>query len=194
MRVITGTLKGRKLFAVPGRNTRPTSDKIKETIFHKLGPYFEGGSALDLFAGSGALGIEAISRGIEQVIFIDQSPTAIKTIKKNVQALQIENQVTIYRNDAIKALRLLGKKRKQFNLILIDPPYDYPQYDVLLQEIIDNQLLHDEAFIYIEHRPSRKLTYDDAAFTVYYEKYFSKTTAATILQYTANNEMHDPGG
>ena len=72
MRVISGTCKGRQLKAVPGSRTRPTTDKVKETIFNMIGPYFNGGLGLDLFAGSGGLGIEAISRGLDKVIFVDQ--------------------------------------------------------------------------------------------------------------------------
>src|SRR5690625_4127464 len=99
MRVIAGEFKSRHLKAVPGSNTRPTSDKIKESIFHMLGPFFEGGLCLDLFAGSGSLGIEALSRGMDKVIFVEKSSSAIRIIHKNVEMLKIESQCEIYRND-----------------------------------------------------------------------------------------------
>src|SRR5690625_2719144 len=135
MRVITGKLKGRLIYTVPSSKTRPTSDKIKESVFHVMGPYFDGGYGLDLFAGSGSLGIEAISRGMKSVTFIDRSSEAIKTIKKNIRNLNIEHQATVYRNDALRALHLLSKKKEKFNLIFIDPPYEMTNYSSILKKI-----------------------------------------------------------
>src|SRR5690625_5258619 len=110
MRVIAGQFKGRRLKTVPGKNTRPTSDKIKEAVFHMMGPFFQGGQCLDLFAGSGSLGIEAYSRGMDSVTFIDHSNQAIKCIRTNVKELQMEDNSQIYRNDAFRAIHTLGKK------------------------------------------------------------------------------------
>src|SRR5690625_2707594 len=90
MRVIAGSLKGRKFKAVPGKQTRPTADKVKESIFQIIGPFFDGGTCLDLFAGSGSLGIEAMSRGMEQVVFIDKQPKAIHIINENRKTMRIE--------------------------------------------------------------------------------------------------------
>ena len=117
MRVVAGTLKGRNIKAVKGTNTRPTTDKVKENIFNIIGPYFDGGIALDLFGGSGNLGIESLSRGIERVIFVDKESIAINTIKENVKELKIDNQVEIYRNDYLRALKALVKRDIQFDLI-----------------------------------------------------------------------------
>src|SRR5699024_1467660 len=104
MRVIAGAYKGRALKSVPGTNERPPSDKIKESAFHLLGPFVEGGNCLDLFAGSGALGIEAMSRGMEKVVFVERSASAIRVIRKNVAKLEMEEKCEIYRNDAFRAL------------------------------------------------------------------------------------------
>ena len=84
MRIIAGEFGGRRLKAVPGMKTRPTTDKIKESMFNIIGPYFDGGRALDLFAGSGGLSIEAVSRGVDQAVLIDRQYQAIKTIKENI--------------------------------------------------------------------------------------------------------------
>lgn len=86
MRVISGEHRGRKLVAVPGKGTRPTTDKIKESIFNMIGPYFSGGIALDLYAGTGGLGIEALSRGIERCVFVERDPKAFSVVKQNVAA------------------------------------------------------------------------------------------------------------
>lgn len=85
MRVIAGERKGHALKAVPGNNTRPTTDKVKESLFSIIGPFFDGDMVLDLFAGSGGLGIEALSRGAERAVFIDQAALAIKTIRQNLE-------------------------------------------------------------------------------------------------------------
>ena len=99
MRVISGSQKGRILKAVPGKTTRPTTDKVKEAIFNMIGPYFNGGYGLDLFAGSGGLGIEGLSRGLDKVIFIDFDYKAIRTIKENVNICRFESMAEIYKND-----------------------------------------------------------------------------------------------
>src|SRR5690625_390253 len=117
MRVIAGDFRGRILKSVPGTQTRPTSDKIKEAAFHMMGPFFDGGICLDLFAGSGSLGIEAISRGFDFSVFIEKNRRAIHTISKNIKLLNIEEKTEVSRMDAFKALRVTAKNKSKFNLI-----------------------------------------------------------------------------
>src|SRR5699024_7300375 len=119
-----GKYKGRQLKPVPGSETRPTADKIKEAVFHKMGPFFDGGNGLDLFAGSGSLGIEALSRGMDNMIFVDKSPKAIKVIRYHIELLKVQTNCEVYRNDALRALDIVSKKGERFSLILLDPPYD----------------------------------------------------------------------
>lgn len=182
MRIIAGHLKGRVIKAVPGKETRPTSDKIKEAIFHKLGPYFSGGTCLDLFAGSGSLGIEAISRGMEYVTFIEKSNQAIKTIHQNIGLLQIADRCDVFRNDALKALHILSSKKKQFDLILVDPPYEKVSYQKVIQTIATNDVLRTGGKMYIESASNEKIEYNPAFFSVYYEKKYSGTTSVMILE------------
>ena len=150
MRVVAGTLKGRSIKAVKGTNTRPTTDKVKESIFNIIGPYFDGGVALDLFGGSGNLGIESLSRGIDRVIFVDRETIAINTIKQNVKDLKIEDQVEIYRNDAFKALKAIVKRGLQFDLILLDPPYKGQRINEIIEFIHENELLAIDGIIMSE--------------------------------------------
>ncbi len=150
MRVVAGTLKGRSIKAVKGTNTRPTTDKVKESIFNIIGPYFDGGVALDLFGGSGNLGIESLSRGIDRVIFVDRETIAINTIKQNVKDLKIEDQVEIYRNDAFKALKAIVKRGLQFDLILLDPPYKGQRINEIIEFIHENELLAMDGIIMAE--------------------------------------------
>lgn len=181
MRVIAGKLKGRHLKAVPGTATRPTSDKIKEAVFHKMGPFFEGGHCLDLFAGSGSLGIEAISRGVDRVIFVEKSSLAIRTIHKNVTKLQIESQCEIYRNNAFRAIQILSKKNIHFDLIIIDPPYEKVDYTMLINDIDESNILQHSGLLYFEHSPKEEIIFQPTHFDLLYEKKYNATTGVTIL-------------
>ncbi|PLS16573.1 16S rRNA (guanine(966)-N(2))-methyltransferase RsmD [Bacillus sp. M6-12] len=151
MRVVSGKCKGRPLKAVPGSGTRPTTDKVKESIFNIIGPYFDGGTALDLFAGSGGLGIEALSRGIEQAIFVDREHKAIQTVKANLEACHFSAQAEVYKNDAERALKAIIKRDLSFRLILLDPPYKLQKIVDLLEMIHSNGLLEDNGLIVCEH-------------------------------------------
>ncbi|MFE8695303.1 16S rRNA (guanine(966)-N(2))-methyltransferase RsmD [Cytobacillus sp. FJAT-53684] len=151
MRVVSGTQKGKILKAVPGSSTRPTTDKVKEAIFNIIGPYFEGGLGLDLFAGSGGLGIEALSRGAEKVIFVDRDGKAIQTIHDNVKICELEDQSEIFRNDAERALKAIVKRELAFEFIFLDPPYKKQQLLKLLERIHEEELLVSEGTIVCEH-------------------------------------------
>jgi 16S rRNA (guanine966-N2)-methyltransferase len=151
MRVISGTRKGKILKAVPGSSTRPTTDKVKEAIFNIIGPYFEGGTGLDLFAGSGGLGIEALSRGAEKVIFVDRDGKAIQTIHENVKMCELEDNAEIFRNDAERALKAIIKREIAFQFVFLDPPYKKQQLLKLLEWIDAEQLLVPDGTIICEH-------------------------------------------
>jgi len=182
MRVIAGEFKGRHLKAVSGSNTRPTSDKIKESVFHMLGPFFKGGLCLDLFAGSGSLGIEAISRGMDKGIFVDKSSSAIRVIHKNVEMLKIKSQCEIYRNDAYRALQIMSKKNLRFDLIILDPPYDRGHYQKVIDYIVEKELLLPTGQLYIEHRPEKKITFNATQVERKLEKKYNETTSITIFE------------
>lgn len=182
MRVIAGTMRGRILQAVKGNATRPTSDKIKEAIFHKMGPYFEGGKCLDLFAGSGSLGIEAISRGMERAVLVDQSNHAIQTIQQNVAVLKITDQVEVYRNDAFRALQVLKTKQQLFDLIILDPPYELVDYNQLLTEVIASNIMTESCIIYCEHASNLEVMIDKAMLEIIYTKKYSGTTSITLYK------------
>ena len=151
MRVVSGLCKGRPLKAVPGASTRPTTDKVKESIFNIIGPYFEGGIALDLFAGSGGLGIEALSRGMDRAIFVDREFKAISTIRGNLQACHFTDQAEVYKNDSERAIKALIKREIAFDLILLDPPYKKQKLEELLEIIAKNHLIATNGIIVCEH-------------------------------------------
>ncbi|CEI84409.1 methyltransferase [Oceanobacillus oncorhynchi subsp. incaldanensis] len=157
MRVIAGIHKGRVLKSAAGESTRPTSDKVKEAVFQVMGPYFSGGLALDLFAGSGSLGIEALSRDMSKVIFVDKHPKAVQIIKENLKSLQLEAQAEVYRNDAERALKAIAKRELQFDLVLLDPPYKSKDYMKLLDYLLDSKMLNKNAIVYCEHDKTNML-------------------------------------
>jgi 16S rRNA (guanine(966)-N(2))-methyltransferase RsmD len=156
MRVVSGALKGRGLKAVPGVSTRPTTDKVKEAIFNMIGPYFKGGTGLDLFAGSGGLGIEGLSRGLEKVIFVDMDRKAIQTIQENIKACGLDEQSEVYRNEASRALKAVKKRDLKFDYIFLDPPYKKQQLIKLMEFITKEHLLKDQGVIVCEHGWSRQ--------------------------------------
>lgn len=172
MRVVSGDCKGRPLKAVPGNTTRPTTDKVKEALFNMIGPYFSGGIGLDLFAGSGGLGIEALSRGLEKVIFIDRDAKAIQVIHENIKACKLEASAEVYRNDADRALKALIKREIVFDYIFLDPPYKKQQLINIIEKIDENKLLNNGGFIVCEHSHDVELPETTGVFSqIKHEKY-----------------------
>jgi len=151
VRIISGERKGMALKAVNGMTTRPTTDKVKESLFNIIGPYFSGGTVLDLFAGSGGLGLEALSRGMEHGIFIEKDSRAFQNLKENISKCRYENCTEVYRNDALRAIKLLIKNKVQADLIFLDPPYKKQQYYNMVEDIVANQMIHEDGTIVCEH-------------------------------------------
>jgi len=191
MRVVSGNFKGRQLKAVPGVTTRPTTDKVKEAIFNMVGPYFDGGIALDLFAGSGGLGIEALSRGIEKCVFVDRETKAIQTIHKNLEICQIEaDSFEVYRNDAERALKAIIKRSLQFHLIFLDPPYKQQKLKALIEKLSDNNVMNENGFIITEHGSDVQLDYEIGHFLqVKHETY--GMSSISIYQYKKGRNSNE---
>ncbi|MDE3315065.1 16S rRNA (guanine(966)-N(2))-methyltransferase RsmD [Lacticaseibacillus zeae] len=141
MRVISGAFRGLRLNAVPGNQTRPTADKVKESMFNMLGPYFDGGHALDLYAGTGALGIEAVSRGMHDAVLVDRQYAAIKTIKANVALTKHPESFTILKMPVAKAIDHFTAAEQSFDLILMDPPYAQQRVMAQLAAFVSGDLL-----------------------------------------------------
>ncbi len=153
MRVISGECKGRPLKAVPGQSTRPTTDKIKESLFNIIGPYFDGGIGLDLYGGSGGLGIEALSRGMDKMIFVDRDTKAAETIKNNIKACRYEEKTEVYRIESQRALKALKKREFQFDLVLLDPPYAKQRIADDITKLDEYGLLSKGVQVVAEHDP-----------------------------------------
>jgi 16S rRNA (guanine966-N2)-methyltransferase len=123
MRIVAGTFRGRRLLAPKGQEIRPTSDRVREAIFSIIGPAVEGARVLDLFAGTGALGLEALSRGASEAVFVDQSVNAVRLIRSNVEICGVMDRVSIIHGTINQALRRLGGQEEAFDLVFMDPPY-----------------------------------------------------------------------
>ena len=121
MRIVAGRFKGRRLVAPSGKATRPTSDRVRESLFGVIGASVEGARVLDLFAGSGALGLEALSRGAAAAVLVDRSPRAIAAIRANLETLGVDADVRLM--EARAALRTAAARREAYDLVFVDPPY-----------------------------------------------------------------------
>jgi pantetheine-phosphate adenylyltransferase/16S rRNA (guanine(966)-N(2))-methyltransferase RsmD len=129
MRIIAGSARGIRLAPVP-QGVRPTSDRVREAIFNSLGQFFNGGEALDLYAGTGALGIEALSRGCIRATFVEKNGKAARVIRQNLRRAGFEDKGVILRGDVADVLERLLSRRREFNLIFMDPPYRIPPREI----------------------------------------------------------------
>lgn len=147
MKVISGSFRGLNLKPVPGKNTRPTSGKVKEAMFSMVMPYFNNGVALDLFAGTGSLGIEAVSRGYSKAYLVDKAYKAISVIKENVEKTHSTDQFKILKMSATEAVENFSENQVKFDLVFLDPPYRMKITETLIKDMIDKDLLAKDAVI-----------------------------------------------
>lgn len=151
MRVITGTARGRRLREPEGLATRPTADSVKEAMFNTIQFDIEGRRVLDLFAGTGQLGIEALSRGAAEAVFVDESSDAVRLVRENLKICALAGSVV--QTESIGYLTGCGK----FDLIFLDPPYDTGLLDKALQNAIKFDILHDGGIIVCESRREKEM-------------------------------------
>jgi 16S rRNA (guanine966-N2)-methyltransferase len=151
-RIIAGEAGGRRLMVPAGEGIRPTSDRVKESVFSALGPgRLVGARVLDLFAGSGALGLEALSRGAAEVLFVDRDQAAARAIRANVESLGFDGRAAL-RQTAVTTLLGGSRPGDPFDLALLDPPYDTPGADVedVLRQLVDGAWLTPDATVVVE--------------------------------------------
>lgn len=160
MRVVAGECKGIPLKSAQGDNTRPTTDKVKESLFNIIGPYFDGGLVVDLFAGSGGLGLEALSRGMDHGIFIEKDNKAFQALQYNIAKCRYEEQTECYRNDAMRAVKALIKRDEVIDLIFLDPPYAKIMYYDVIHQLVEANKIAKDGMIICEH--SKQFTLAEA--------------------------------
>lgn len=151
MRVIAGVAKGRKLQTVEGLSTRPTTDRIKETLFNMIAFDLPQCKFLDLFSGSGAIGIEALSRGAEHAVFVENNLECQRMIEQNLIHTKLDKQARIVGLEMQKALLQLSNEKAVFDIIFLDPPYETEMIQPTLLEIVHSGLLSKDGYVIAEH-------------------------------------------
>lgn len=149
LRIISGSHKGRRLYAPSGLDVRPTSDKVKEALFNILSDRVEGASFLDLYAGIGSVGIEALSRGAKEVVFVEKSKKHVGFLKKNLSLSPFEGRFDLFCMDAVDFLK--KKKAGPFHLIFIDPPYEGEEIEKTLPLLGEGDMIADDGTVIIQH-------------------------------------------
>jgi 16S rRNA (guanine(966)-N(2))-methyltransferase RsmD len=172
MRVIAGSYRSRILKSLKGLALRPTSDRLRETLFNVLGREVAGSRFLDLFAGTGAIGIEALSRGAAEAVFVENHAPAAALIRRNLKSLDIRNGATVLAVDALRGMGMLAAREKNeisgFNYIFLDPPYAAAnEYARVLESLGSRNLLAPGGVVIAEHRRSFDLPKEAGAFYCY---------------------------
>ena len=158
MRIISGTARGTKLYTLEGKTTRPTLDRVKESLFNIIQKEIQNSIFLDLFSGSGAVGLEAASRGANKVILCDKSKDAIQIIKKNIEKTRLNQKTELYNLDY--ELLLKTKINEKIDIAYIDPPYDSDFAIKSVKIIIERKLLKDDSVVIIEKKKKKKILED----------------------------------
>lgn len=149
MRVIAGSAKRLQLKTIEGLDTRPTTDRIKETLFNMISTYLADSVFLDLFSGSGAIGIEALSRGAKQAVFVENNKKAMQCIKENLTYTKLFEHALLYETDVLSALKRMNGKY-QFDYVFMDPPYNCLLEKEVLEYLATTNLLAEDALIIVE--------------------------------------------
>lgn len=161
MRVIAGIARSVPLITPKGLETRPTSDQIKETLFNMLQGYTEGANFLDLYAGSGQIGIEALSRGAEFAAFVEKSDEAVKCIKANIDKTKFADKSMILKLEVLSGIRTLELEKKRFDIVFLDPPYNQGLEQGILTALVGSAILNDEVIIIVEASKNTDFSFVD---------------------------------
>lgn len=180
MRIISGKYKGKKLKSSKDLQIRPTTDRVKEFIFNVLQDFPRGAVVADIFSGSGSLGLEALSRGAEKVYFVDHSRSSLKILKENIERLQIPDKYyAIVFKDAMQFAR---DNRSPVALFLIDPPFIYPQIQILLETIVQGNAMSDKSLIVIEHEISNPVEVTSTSYEIIKQRRFGRSIISFLIK------------
>jgi len=171
LRVISGSARGKKLLCANGNDIRPTLDRVKESVFNMIAFDVPDAHVLDLFSGSGALGIEALSRGAASCTFVDNAKDSLLITKTNLEATHLDSSAVVVSADSID---FLTKTDKKFDIIFIDPPYESDLYEKSLFKIKENRLLTGSGFIVLEYDTETTPPFDFCGFEIFKEKKYGR--------------------
>lgn len=161
MRVIAGSRRHLILKTIPSMAVRPTQDRIKETLFNMLTPYLADSRFLDLFSGSGAIGIEAMSRGAADAVFVEQDTEALACIKENLKTTKLTDETRVLHMDVRKAISVLEAEGRCFDIIFMDPPYNQDLEHQVLAQLADSVLVNEDTLIIVEASLQTDFSYLD---------------------------------
>lgn len=184
MRVISGEARGIRLTALKGDNTRPTSDKVKESIYNIINPYIYDARFLDLFSGTGNMGLEAVSRGAEKAVLVEKHRPCFKIIQDNITKTRLGDRVELLKSDVYTAIKRLSSENEKFDIIFMDPPYSKDLVRPCLEGISNGNLLDDDGIIIIEH-DTKDLIEDKIGNLV---KYREKKYGNTMISFFSKEE------
>jgi 16S rRNA (guanine966-N2)-methyltransferase len=176
MRVRAGELKGRRLTLPRGRTTRPTADQVRIACLDTLMPFLGGGPFLDLFAGAGGVGIEALSRGAPAAVFVEQDAAALRALRDNVERLALGDRARVIRGDAARAVGDLAAAGARFAVVFLDPPYDSPLAAAALDAVAEGGVLAAGAVVVCQHATKAPLPDSPGALTRWKTRRFGETT------------------
>jgi len=187
MRVISGKHKGRPIFAAADLSIRPTTDRVKSYIFNVLRDFPEGRNVLDLFSGSGNLGIEALSRGAARITFVDKSYRSLKVLAHNVDRLGVGQSVQAVRQDV---LAFLAHNFQPFDLIFADPPFHWGRFDELLPLIFNGVNLAQEGIFVLESERAHQIVWESDCYQVIQQKKFDRSIITFFAGKDPNENSH----
>ena len=176
MRVLAGELKGLRLTTPRGRTTRPTADQVRIACLDTLMPFLDAGAFLDLFAGAGGVGIEALSRGAPSATFVEQDGPALRALRDNVERLGLRERARVVRGDAARAVEDLGARGERFAVVFLDPPYDSTRASAALQSVAAGPVLLAGAVVVLQHGTKTPPPPSPGALALWKARRFGETT------------------
>ncbi len=181
IRIIGGVLKGRKLVTVAGAQTRPTADRVRESIFNILGDSVRGARVLDLYAGTGAMGIEALSRGAESVLFAEDHKAALAALEKNIRTCSLKSGVNTIRWNILNNLNIIRSHKPGFNLVFIDPPYNKHMIQPTLSNLNMSRCLDNGARLVLEHSAREPIPENLPQYEISDQRPYGKTLVSFLI-------------
>lgn len=192
MRVIAGTAKRLQLKTVKGMDTRPTTDRIKETLFNILQNDMTNCRFLDLFSGSGAIGIEALSRGADSAVFVENSKEAVQCIKENLMFTKLADSGIVMESSVLTAISILESQKKKFDIVFMDPPYNNNIEKEVLNRIKSSDIIHEDTIIIVEAALNTEFSYvSSMGYEIIKEKKYK--TNKHIIMYRLKSEKLKEG-
>jgi 16S rRNA (guanine966-N2)-methyltransferase len=180
MRIIAGELRGRRLHRLEGKQTRPTSDRLRETIFNILAFKTQQAVVLDLFAGTGAMAIESLSRGADSAVLVDDSVKAVALMSQNIRSFSLEKKARVLRWDIARNLNFLRHVKPPFDLVFLDPPYNRNLIGPTLHHLLNSASLAAQACIVVEHSVLETICFAEPEFELCDQRTYGKTMVSFL--------------